>query len=173
MEKRPVIRVPRSALELWLEVVNIVVIVGTLIYLLVRWSDLPSTIPIHFDGSGEADGWGNRATLLLFPLITIAPYALITTLNRFPHTFNYPVAVTEQNASQLYRLTVQMLTWLKLELVLLFSAIGIMTIRSAETGRSEGVGILTITAIIIILGTVLSYLLYIIRRFRTPKTTIS
>lgn len=171
MEQRPVIRIPRSALELWLEVVNIVVIVGTLVYLLIRWRDLPSTIPTHFNGSGEADGWGHRATLLLFPLISIAPYALITTISRFPHTFNYPIAVTEQNAQQLYKLTIQMLSWLKLELVLLFGAIGIMIIRSAETGRAEGVGILTIVAIIVILGTVFGFLFYTIRRFRTPKTS--
>lgn len=170
MEHRPVIRITRTPLELWLEVMNIVVLVGTLIYLLIRWRDLPTTIPIHFDSSGEADNWGNRATLLIVPLVSIVPYGLITILSRFPHTFNYPIAVTEHNAPELYRLTVQMLNWLKLEITLLLGSISIMTIRSAETGHANGIGIFTIAAIIFILGTVFGYLFHIIRRFRTPKS---
>lgn len=171
MESRPVIRLTRSPLEVWLEVLNIVVIVGALVYLLIRWRDLPSTIPIHFKGSGEADGWGSRSTLLLLPLIAIAPYVLITIISRFPHTFNFPVAVTEQNASELYRLTVQMLSWLKFEMVLLFSSLGIIMIRSAETGHAGGIGIFTIIGAVVILGTVFGYVLHIVRRFRTGTTS--
>ncbi|GMK37859.1 hypothetical protein PCCS19_09130 [Paenibacillus sp. CCS19] len=171
MDQRPVIRLARSPLEVLLEVLNIIIIVGMVVYFLIRWWDLPSDIPIHFDGSGEADGWGNRATLLLFPIMAIVPYSIITAISRFPHTFNYPIRITEQNAPELYRLTVQMLVWLKFEIVLLFASIGVIMIRSAENGRAEGVGIFTIIAALVILGTVFGYLIYIIRRFRTPRAS--
>ncbi|MBD3921862.1 DUF1648 domain-containing protein [Paenibacillus sp. PR3] len=171
MEQRPVIRLTRSPLEVCLEVLNIVIIIGTLVYLLIRWRDLPSTIPIHYAGSGEADGWGSRSTLLLLPLIAIAPYVLITIISRFPHTFNFPVAVTEQNAPELYRLTVQMLNWLKFEMVFLFSSLGVLVIRSATTGHAGSIGIFTIIGAIVILGTIFGYVFHIVRRFRTRTTS--
>lgn len=42
------------------------------IYLATIWDSLPETIATHFNGSGEADGWGSKETLIWGPLVMLA-----------------------------------------------------------------------------------------------------
>ncbi|MDF2381195.1 SdpI family protein [Nostoc ellipsosporum NOK] len=60
--------------EVWLWLIMAVPIA----YLLMIWKQLPDTVPIHWNYSGEADGWGPKAMLwLLLFLLLGFPYALM------------------------------------------------------------------------------------------------
>ena len=37
-----------------------ILLIGTLIYLIVRWNALPEQIPVHYNAAGEIDGWGGK-----------------------------------------------------------------------------------------------------------------
>ncbi len=39
------------------------------VYLAFIWNSLPEEVPIHWNGSGEIDGWGPKITLLLIPFV--------------------------------------------------------------------------------------------------------
>lgn len=39
------------------------------VYLAFIWNSLPEEVPIHWNASGEIDGWGAKTTLLLIPLV--------------------------------------------------------------------------------------------------------
>lgn len=82
---------------------------------------LPAQIPTHFDALGNPNGWGPPSTLLLLPVIAAVIYLTITAISRFPVLFNYPVAVTEENRARLEALTLEMIAWLKAEMVCLFA----------------------------------------------------
>jgi hypothetical protein len=79
---------------------------------------LPGKIPVHFDGAGHVNGWGSPATLLFFPIFAGAMYIVLTVVARFPSTFNYPVQVTELNRERLEGLTLDLLAWIKAEIIL-------------------------------------------------------
>jgi uncharacterized membrane protein len=104
-----------------------------------QYSTLPDTIPTHFNGAGQADGFGSKATFLSLPVIASLLFIGLTLLNRYPHSFNYPTAITQDNALRLYTLATRMLRYLKLVLVLVFGGIEFMTIQHA-TGKAAGLG---------------------------------
>jgi uncharacterized membrane protein len=68
------------------------------------WPQLPGDIAIHFNTRGEPDGWGSRWLLLLLPFLGTAIFAALIGLARFPWTFNYPWAITPENAQRQYLL---------------------------------------------------------------------
>lgn len=124
---------------------KIVEVLGWII-LLVLWgwtinyySALPDTIPTHFNAAGEADGFGSKVSLIALPVIATLLFIGLTVLNRYPHIFNYPTAITQDNALRQYTLATRMLRYLKLVLVLVLGGIEFMTIQNA-TGKAAGLG---------------------------------
>ncbi|MDH7600975.1 MAG: DUF1648 domain-containing protein [Armatimonadota bacterium] len=85
--------------------------------LLLNWHRVPAMVPTRFDFGGKAVQWGSKNNLLFLCGMIVVFYLVFTILNRFPHTFNYPVPITEENAERQYTIVTRGLRWLKLELV--------------------------------------------------------
>jgi len=118
-----------------LESIALLVLFANLVFTanaLIGLHALPARIPTHFSITGEPDAWGSPRMLLLLPLISLALYALMTLLSRKPASFNYPAPVTAQNRNRLHRLAVEMLAWLKAEVLLLFGLIQFFAIRTVR-----------------------------------------
>lgn len=65
---------PTFKKEIWLWLIMAIPVV----YLLSVWNSLPETVPVHWNLSGEIDGWGSRHTLwLLILLVVVFPYVLM------------------------------------------------------------------------------------------------
>jgi hypothetical protein len=60
---------------------------------------------------------------------------VLSILNKFPHIFNYPIKVTDENALQLYLKATRMLRVIKLIVVLLFSWIEWQICHVADDSR--------------------------------------
>ncbi len=119
---------------------------------------LPGRIPTHFDLAGRPNGWGSPFLLLLLPVIACVLYLFMTLAARYPGSFNYPVRVTRANLARLQALALQMIAWLKAEIVWLFASIQIAAIHAAHTGRSGGISAwLMPTALGVIFGTIIGY----------------
>jgi len=95
---------------------------------------LPERIATHFGADGRPNGWGSPTMLLMLPVIVLAVYGLMTLVAQFPSTFNYPVRVTAENRARLEELSLQMISWLKVEIVCLFTFIQWFIIQSARQG---------------------------------------
>ena len=134
--KRPVLKLPLSPRESALEVVSVGGLAFLLYTFLIGWVELPDVIPTHFGATGEADSWGPKSTLLVLPILTVVLYALLIVLSRFPHIYNYPVAITEENAERLYRLGREAMYWLKAQLVWMMGYLQWSMIQ-VSLGRAE------------------------------------
>jgi Protein of unknown function (DUF1648) len=97
---------------------------------------LPARVPMHFDVAGNPDGWGSPASLLFFPGIAVFIYLLFSVVTRFPSAFNYPVRVTPLNRARLEGLALNMIAWLKVELISLFTAIQWSIVEAARSHTS-------------------------------------
>ena len=104
------------------------------------WKALPPVIPVHFGISGKPDGRGAKSAVCLFPALSAVLYVVLTVISRFPHTFNYPVRVTQENAARQYQIACELLSWLKAELICLFGWSEWGTIQVA-LGKAEGLGV--------------------------------
>jgi uncharacterized membrane protein len=126
---------------------------------------LPARIPIHFDVGGRPDGWGSSAMLLLLPAITIINYLLFTVVTQFPGAFKYPVKVTSMNRLRMQSLALDMMAWMKLEIVGLLTWIQWVTIATARQ-PDKPIPAMTPAALVIVFATVL---FYIASMFRTGR----
>jgi len=118
---------------------------------------LPQRIPIHFDFAGNPNGWGSPSMLLLFPVVALAVYLLITVVAFLPAAFNYPVPVTAENRPRLQALALDMITWLKTELICLFTWIQWTIVEAARHGRNGLSPAHMPVALVAIFGTILWY----------------
>lgn len=102
----------------------------------VYYSDLPDTIPTHFNAAGEADDYGPKITIWLLPLIGLGLYVALTLINRQPQIFNYPVKITPENAGRQYQLATRLIRLLKAGITWMFVYLCWLIVNAALTARA-------------------------------------
>lgn len=128
MEKRPKIKVKLNLLDWCLELTSLSVLLVFWLFVLQNYHNLPDTIPIHYNASGEADRFGDKSNLLILPIIVSVLYLILTALNQFPHVFNYPTEINADNAERQYKLATRLVRFIKIFVVVLFATIAYETI---------------------------------------------
>jgi uncharacterized membrane protein len=124
---------------------------------------LPDSVPIHFDASGTPNAWGSPAGMLLLPVLAAALYLVMSIVVRFPDAFHYPVRVTAQNIARLQAVTLNMVAWLKMELICLFAVLQWAFIQAARSSNGHLFPLILPVFIVVIFGTVGWHLLAIVR----------
>jgi uncharacterized membrane protein len=99
---------------------------------LFAWSSLPDRIPSHFGPDGRADAWGGRSTLLLFPFMALFLFGMMTLLTRSPATYNYPFAITRDNARRQATLAMGLVAWLRFATIWLMTHLEYRVIAAAR-----------------------------------------
>lgn len=150
-----------------LEIISLIVLVALMVitvYVFYGPARLPDRIPMHFNAAGQPDGWGSPEALLFFPIFATVLYLLMTIVSRFPSAFNYPVRVTAQNRQQLQELALNMIAWLKAELICLFTLIEWIAIHAArEPGGGFSPLLMPVTLVVIFT----TCIVHIVAMFRT------
>lgn len=137
--KQPKIEIPFSRLEVILEVLSLAGLIVMALMIMKEWALLPATIPSHFNAAGQPDGYSGKASLIMLPVIGLLLYLMLGMLRFFPHVYNYPRTITEQNAEFQYRLAINLLAWLKVEIIWSFAYISGSTVKVALK-QSSGLG---------------------------------
>ena len=168
MNKRPKIKLQLNQTDKILEVLGWVSVVGIWALTLTNYSILPEIIPIHFNGAGKADGFGNKTHIFILPIISTLLFIGLTTLNKHPHMFNYPSQITKENAVHQYTNATRMMRVLKLVIVVLFGLIVFRKIQIVN-GHADGLGtwFLPLT-----MGMIFIPILYFLIKSLKKKTTI-
>ena len=84
-------------------------------------------------------------------------------MQRFPHMYNYPFAITDQNHERQYLLARQLITYLKTELVCILSFIAWQTLQVARGNATD----LTVWFMPLFLGFILATtVIYFIKAYR-------
>jgi hypothetical protein len=96
---------------------------------------LAERIPIHFDHNGNPNGWGQPSGFLILPLVTLGVYLALTLVSQFPRGFKNPKRLTDENWARLEHLTLEMVPWLKTELVWLLAWFQWYSIDAARSGK--------------------------------------
>lgn len=122
-KNRPKIEVQPTPTDISVELLSFFALITQMVLMAYYYPKLPEIVPTHFGFTGKPDAWGSKSMLWLTPVISVVIYGVFTVINRYPHTFNYPVEVTTENAQRLYTIAVSMIRWMKLESILIFLAI--------------------------------------------------
>ncbi len=125
--------------QLNIEILLVLCILFQVYYIFNYWNQLPDIIATHFNLLGEPDGYGSKNILLLFPIISIFIYGLMTLVTRFPQFINVPWRLTEENLERQIKLVWHLLLFLKSEIILMMTFFCYQSIQIA-IGNAQTLG---------------------------------
>jgi len=128
---------PQTPLERLANIVGYTSFLTMILFMVFNWGSMPDNVPTHFNLAGEADGWGSKWSLIILPIIAIFLHIMMEFVEKNPHTHNFPVALTEENAPKLYFLSRRATNLTKNICTLLLASISIASVQTA-LGNSEG-----------------------------------
>jgi len=120
VDARPKIKLVLTTTDKVFEIIGWLALLMLWILTIINYSNLPNMIPIHYNGAGQADGFGGKGVLFMLPLIASVLFIGLTLLNKFPHVFNYPTSITTENALRQYSNATRMIRYLKFIIVFIF-----------------------------------------------------
>ncbi|MBE3569561.1 MAG: DUF1648 domain-containing protein [Bacillales bacterium] len=103
IRKRPALKLKKKPVENVLNIISLLVYIGSVIHLFMHWSSLPNRVPIHYNLVGEVDKWGSKEDIFFLPITGAILWIGLTILEKFPHIYNYTVTLTEENIEQQYK----------------------------------------------------------------------
>ena len=136
-----------SPTTLWQRILGIlapVVLLGSIVFVLIRFPSLPERIPTHYNFAGEIDGYGGRFSLLLMPLIGLVMDASLVLVGRFPKSWNTGVRVTLYNRVRVYRLVRDLLAELRFTTALFFGGFAVYQSLLPEHFSGNVIGVMTL-----------------------------
>ena len=68
----------KRIIRIALDVLALLILIGTILFLIVYWKHIPDMIPTHYNAKGEIDGWGGKASLLLLPVLSAFLYIMLS-----------------------------------------------------------------------------------------------
>ena len=139
MEEGPEIELDLTITDKIFEILGWISLVAVWVFTIKNYDNLPDIIPIHFNGAGQADGFGGKGTILTLPIVSTILFTGMTVLNKFPHLFNHPTNITQENKLRLYTNATRLIRYLKLILVIIFGFIVFKTIQNVN-GEADGRG---------------------------------
>lgn len=152
--KRPRIKIELEPIDRIIEaigVIGLILLIGLPIF---YFSQLPEIIPTHFNAKGEPDGFNGKASIWLLPICGFLIHLGLFWINKYPHKFNFPQKLTEENAEKLYRIATRMTRVLNTIILLVFAYLTYSTIQIGLENQN-GLGPLFLPIfILLIIGTI-------------------
>jgi uncharacterized membrane protein len=112
-EYRPKIKVPNLLYDKIMEATSLLILICSALFPVLFWNILPEIIPSHFNFSGHPDSYSSKKFIVFFPIFNLFIYGLMTVISRYPHTFNFSVKITKENALVQYRIARRALCTIK------------------------------------------------------------
>ncbi|MCH8558775.1 MAG: DUF1648 domain-containing protein [Balneolia bacterium] len=164
--KRPVIHIEPEPFDKLLDRISLVFLLIQFLIPLLFYSSLGDTVPIRFDTSGEVSSTASRATIWILPVVGTLLFIMFYFLNKVPHTFNFPVKITPDNAEFHYRKSVRMMRYVNLICMVMFAYI-IWSMAAIGSGAATGLRPFIMSLLTILLFLPIGHYLYVVWK-KTP-----
>jgi len=123
LPRRPDIKLKFRQKDKLFELFCLLVLLAYWLLVILNYKVLPDTVPIHYNNSGEIDGYGAKNKIWNLPISATILYLVMTAFAFIPQYFNYLEEVTEDNAERLYRKGAHNFRFLKLLIIVCFLSI--------------------------------------------------
>ena len=147
--------------DIIMDALGLVMLIGTPLYLVIRWPSIPNKLPMHYNFAGEIDRWGGKGEILFLVVMVWILYLMISLVEHFPSVWNTGVQVTLENRMRVYRTLKYMVKTLKLAMTLVFTFLIFNTVAGTPLP-----GWFTVVYVILIIGDLAFWLirLYHVRK---------
>ena len=68
----------KRIIRIVLEVLSLLVLLGTIVFLMIYWKHIPDQVPTNYDGAGQISGWSGKKALLMQPLLMVVLYVTLS-----------------------------------------------------------------------------------------------
>ena len=154
-------KIKNSPADIIMEALGLVMLIGTPLYLVIRWPSIPNKLPMHYNFAGEIDRWGGKGEVLFLVVMVWILYLMISLVEHFPSVWNTGVQVTPENRMRVYRTLKYMVKTLKLAMTLVFTFLIFNTVAGIPLPEW-----FTVVYVILIIGDLAFWL---IRLYRVRK----
>ena len=125
MQAQPKLEIVKTPLDKALAVAGIILLAilwATTFYVISR---LPEIIPIHFGLNGEADGFGKRKELIVFPIIATFIVGLFSLFSKFPDltVIGKKKFIAPEKRERFASFTIRFMLIMRIAIILLFFVI--------------------------------------------------
>ncbi|WP_456440461.1 DUF1648 domain-containing protein [Psychroserpens sp.] len=134
---RPKIKVPLEGIDIVLDLISATLLILLIVFTVISYTELPDTIPSHFNAAGEVDGYSGKSMIWLLPAIGVVLFLGLYVINKFPHIHNYMVNITEENALKNYRFSTRIVRFTNLFIMVIFGLITYSIVESAKGNNSN------------------------------------
>ena len=93
-QQRQIVKRNKTPLELILDIISLLFLIASLLYIIMEWSSLPNRIPFQFN-FGEVKIWGSKASVIALPLFGVVIWIGLSILEKFPQHINLPFFLQE------------------------------------------------------------------------------
>ncbi len=107
---------------------------------------------MHFDLQGQVNRYGSRDTLLLWPALATVIFVLSTVLQRYPQTYNLPVAKGAPQRAECERIGTRMLRWLTVILCWFFCLVVVAGAYSLPAWLLMAGSLLMVAGLVLVLA---------------------
>ncbi len=152
----PVIKVEKGLIDILLEMIMFIGLIALILIPVFYYKDLPEMIPTHFNAKGAPDDYNSKSMIWFLPIIGLFLAAGLFVLNKSPHVFNYPKALTIDNASKYYKNSTRLIRVLNLIITWAFVFVLYKSVQ-VVLGDSENLGIWFLPVFLIIIFSAIIY----------------
>jgi len=157
--ERPAINPQYTLMQKTLIAASVITLISHFAVVAYYWPSLPPKIAMHYGFLGKPDSWGGKATIWALPVISLAQCLIMLPLSLIPRSYNYPYAITAQNAPRQYSLGRSLILAVNFEITVLFSHITWATVRVAF-GHVSGIGTFFVAIMLATLGITVGIFFY-------------
>ncbi len=105
--------------QTFLEIIGLILVLGMILYLGIRWNQIPDQIPGHYNAKGEITKWTSKKEMLALPAVSILIYFFISAISLIPTLLFHPDK-SGGKSSMTFRTIKLMLTLSKVEMISIF-----------------------------------------------------
>lgn len=135
-EKRPLNDIETTSFDKLLDRISFLFLFIQFLIVGLFYASLGDTVPIRFDGAGEVSATGSRAAIFLVPVVSALLYVMFLYMYKKPHTYNYPIRITPENAAFHYKKAVRAMRYTNL-IVMMMMAYITWSMASVGSGASS------------------------------------
>ena len=118
--ERPRIQIQQTSTDRWLDGVSYLLLIFLIVYPVHLYSIIPGPKAVQDDLAQQLYPLKSKALILMLPALGGFLFIMLTILLRFPHIYNYPEKVTEQNVLSLYTAGVRFMRIMRIWVLFIF-----------------------------------------------------
>lgn len=128
MNYRPKLKIYPNWLDYLIEICSILTLIAIITVVISNYTSLQNSISTHYNLTGSTDSYGSKSLIWLYPILAVLFYIGFSILIKFPHKYNYPVSITDQNVRKVYKSGIIVIRFVKLIVIVLLLYLSLKTI---------------------------------------------